>query len=86
MGSCCGKTRQDSRYLFQSLPSVRSVRDGYNLLAKQLQVKSESPSDRADAETMCKKAMETLGETKNRMCSEEEASKPVKRRSNGSIS
>ena len=40
--------------------------------------------DRVDAETIRKKAMETLGQTKTRMCSEGEASKPVKRRSNGS--
>ena len=107
--------------------SQRSVRDRYNLLAKQLRVKlrkEESASgietdmneveralqdiieiedasdqeqqeisdekmekenkDRADAETMRMKAMETLGQTKNRMCAEGQASKPVKRRSNGS--
>lgn len=107
--------------------SQRSVRDRYNLLAKQLRAKlhkEESASgivpdmsevekaveqviemedasdleqqeisdekmekenkDRADAETMRMKAMETLGQTKNRMCKEGEASKPVKRRSNGS--
>ena len=107
--------------------SQRSVRDRYNLLAKQLRVKLQNEKsasgiqtdmsetehaleeiieiedasdqeqqeisdekiekenkDRVDAETMRKKAMETLGETKNRMRSEGEASKPVKRRSNGS--
>ena len=107
--------------------SQRSVRDRYNLLAKQLRVKLQKEKsasgiqtdmsetehaleeiieiedasdqeqqelsdekmekenkDRVDAETMRKKAMETLGETKNRMCSEGEASRPVKRRSNGS--
>ena len=36
--------------------------------------------DRVDAETMCKKAMETLGETKNRMCSEGEASKTCQKK------
>ena len=38
--------------------------------------------DPVDAATMRKKAIGTLGEAKNRMCSEGEASKPVKRRSN----
>ena len=41
--------------------------------------------DPVDAATMRKKAIETLGEAKNRMCGEGEASKPVKRRSNATM-
>ena len=70
-----------------ALEEIREIEDASDQEQQELsdEKMEKENKDPVDAATMRKKAIETVGEAKNGMCSEGEASKPVKRRSNATM-